>query len=161
PPQALLQPQVPGFTATDAISPLAAPGLFDIRTVGGSLQPLGTIFLGNGSSAPSFIAQVFGHGTDIGDGAGGGFLGFGSGDGGVCGSSTLAGIFSGERPGVSEMSVFNGAPWRESDLDQGLRGVFGAPTLGQQLHQINEADQRRVRELAIALAQPTQIGKQA
>ncbi|PLP95591.1 hypothetical protein CYD26_03025 [Pseudomonas sp. FFUP_PS_473] len=154
----LLQPQLPGFVATEVVSPLAAPGLFDVRTVGGSLQPLGTIFLGNGSSAPSFIAQVFGSS----DGGIGGSQGsFGGGEGSVFGSSTFAGIFSRDVPGVSEMNVFNGSQWKQSDLNQGLRGVFGAPTFGQQLNQINEADQRHVRELAMALAQPAQIGKRA
>ena len=144
--------------ATEVVSPLAAPGLFDVRTVGGSLQPLGTIFLGNGSSAPSFIAQVFGSS----DGGIGGSQGsFGGGEGSVFGSSTFAGIFSRDVPGVSEMNVFNGSQWKQSDLNQGLRGVFGAPTFGQQLNQINEADQRHVRELAMALAQPAQIGKRA
>lgn len=154
----LLQPQVPGFVATEVVSPLAAPGLFDVRTVGGSLQPLGTIFLGKGSSAPSFIAQVFGSSDG---GIGGSQGGFGGGEGSVFGSSTFAGIFSRDVPGVSEMNVFNGSQWKQSDLNQGLRGVFGAPTFGQQLNQINEADQRHVRELAMALAQPAQIGKRA
>ena len=153
-----LQPQVPGFVATDAVSPLVSPGLFEVRTVGGNVQPLGTIFLGNGSSAPSFIAQVFGSSDGN---LGGSQGGFGGGEGSVFGSSTFAGIFSREIPGVSEMSVFNGSQWKQSDLNQGLRGVFGAPTLGQQLHHINEADQRQVRELATALAQPTQIGERA
>ena len=154
----VLQPQVPGFVANDAVSPLVAPGLFEVRTVGGNVQPLGTIFLGNGSSAPSFIAQVFGSSDgNIGGSQGG----FGGGEGSVFGSSTFAGIFSRDVPGVSEMNVFNGSQWKQSDLNQGLRGVFGAPTLGQQLHHINEADQRQVRELAMALAQPAQIGKRA
>ena len=157
PQTSVLQPQVPGFVATDAVSPLAAPGLFDVRTVGGSLQPLGTIFLGTGGSAPSFIAQVFGS-SDSGIGGGQGGV---AGEGSVFGSSTFAGIFSRDVPGVSEMNVFNGSQWKQSDLNQGLRGVFGAPTFGQQLHQINEADQRHVRELAMALAQPVQIGKRA
>ncbi|WP_426809186.1 DUF4347 domain-containing protein [Pseudomonas sp. WOUb67] len=157
---ALTQPQIPGFVANASGSPMVIPSLFDIRTVGGDLQPLGTIFLGDGSSAPSFIAQVFGS-SDAGLGGHSGFLGFGGGDGGVFGSSTFAAVFSREVPGVSEMSVFNGSQWKQSDLNQGLRGVFGAPTFGQQLQQFNEADQRHVRELAKALAQPTEIGKRA
>ena len=106
-----------------------APSLFEVRTVGGDLRPLGTIFLGSGSSAPAFIAQVFGSSDSgsLGGGDGGGFLGFGGGDGGVFGSSTRATIFSRDVPGVSEMNVFSGSQWRQSDLNQGLRGVFGAP----------------------------------
>ena len=158
----VLQPQVPGIVVNDAVSPLVPQGLFDVRTVGGNIQPLGTIFLGNAGSAPSFIAQVFGS-SDSGIGGGqGGFLGFGGGDGGgVFGSSTFAAVFGREVPGVSEMNVFNGSQWKQSDINQGLRGVFGVPTFGQQLQQINEADQRHVRELAMALAQPAQIGKRA
>ena len=49
------------------------------------------------------------------------------GDGGVFGSSTRATIFSRDVPGVSEMNVFSGSQWKQSDLNQGLRGVFGAP----------------------------------
>ncbi|HDS1679051.1 TPA: DUF4347 domain-containing protein [Pseudomonas putida] len=160
-PQAALQaPQAPAFVADAGVSPLLPQPLFDVRTVGSDLQPLGTIFLGAGSSAPSFIAQVFGS-SDSGRGGLGGFLGFGGGDGGVFGSSALASVFSHEVPGVSEMNVFNGSQWKQSDLNQGLRGVFGAPTFGQQLQQINETDQRHVRELAKALAQPTEIGQRA
>lgn len=158
--QAVVQPQAPGFVANEAVSPLATPGLFEVRTVGGDLLPLGTIFLGNGSSAPSFIAQVFGS-SNTGVGGESGFLGFGGGNSDVFGSSTFAGIFNRDVPGISEMNVFNGSQWKQSDLNQGLRGVFGAPTLGQQLHHINEADQRQVRELAMALAQSAQIGKRA
>ncbi|GAB7529221.1 hypothetical protein PS3A_16300 [Pseudomonas sp. 3A(2025)] len=155
----VVQPQVPGFVPANAVSPLALPGLFEVRTVGGNVQPLGIIFLGNGSSAPSFIAQVFGS-SGLSDLAGN-QNGFGGGEGGVFGSSTFAGIFSRAIPGVSEMNVFNGSQWKQSDLNQGLRGMFGAPTLGQQLQQINDADERHVRELAMALAQPAKIGKRA
>ncbi|MHB0765674.1 DUF4347 domain-containing protein [Stutzerimonas sp. NM35] len=155
------QPQVPGIVINESISPLAPGSLFEVRSVGGGLQPLGTIFLGAAGSAPSFIAQVFGSSDSGIGGSQGGFLGFGGGEGGVFGSSTFANIFGRDVPGVSEMNVFNGSQWRQSDLNQGLRGVFGAPTLGQQLHHINEADQRQVRELAMALSQPAQIGRQA
>ena len=152
--------QSPVVPTADSVSPLAAPALFEVRTVGGDLQPLGTIFLGQAGSAPSFIAQVFAS-SAAGIGGQGGFFGFGGGDGGVFASSTFATLFSREVPGVSEMNVFNGSQWRQSELNQGLRGVFGAPTLGQQLQRINDADQRQVREMAQALAQPTQIGTSA
>ncbi|MCE1113821.1 MULTISPECIES: DUF4347 domain-containing protein [Pseudomonas] len=158
----LVQPQAPTLPSNTSVSPLVPPSLFEVRSVGGDLQPLGTIFLGNASSAPSFIAQVFGSSDSAAGISGqGGFLGFGGDSAGVFGSSTLASIFSHDVPGVNEMSVFNGNHWRPADINQGLRGVFGAPTFGQQLQHINEADQRQVRELANALAQPTQIGQQA
>ncbi|QLF92922.1 DUF4347 domain-containing protein [Pseudomonas sp. ABC1] len=143
----MVQPQVPTLVADNGVSPLVPGSLFEVRTTGGDIQPLGTIFLGNASSAPSFIAQVFGS-SDSSAGLGGGF-----------GSSTLSTIFSHDVPGVSEMNVFNGGQWRPADINHGLRGVFGTPTFGQQLQQINEADQRHVRELAMALAQSAQIGQ--
>jgi VCBS repeat-containing protein len=159
PPTAPLPPvSVPGMGASDFISPLLPPPLFEVRTIGGDLPPLGNIFLGNGSSAPSFIAQVFGS-SDTGLGGTSGFLGFGSGDGGVFGSSTLAGIFSSAVPESSSLQVFGGQSG--SDTSQGLRGVFGAPTLGQQLHELHDVEQRQVRELAMALGQMVNTGPQA
>lgn len=149
----VIQPQVPGLVINDSISPLAPGSLFEVRSVGGDLKPLGTIFLGQSRSAPSFIAQVFGSSNSgLGGSDGLGLLGFG-------GGSTFATIFGREVPGVTEMNVFSGSQWKQSELNQGLRGVFGAPTFGQQLQQINEADQRHVRELAMALAQSTEIGQ--
>ncbi|QXI32708.1 DUF4347 domain-containing protein [Pseudomonas promysalinigenes] len=160
-PQApLAPPRLPAPVIDAGLSPLLPPPLFDVRSVGGDLRPLGTIFLGNASSAPSFIAQVFGT-SDRGFSGLAGSAGMGGGEGGVFGSSTLASLFSQQVPGVTEMNVFNGSQWKQSDLSQGLRGVFGAPTFGQQLQQINEIDQRHVRELAKALAQPTAIGQRA
>ena len=162
PQSSVIQPQVPGPVINQSISPLAPGSLFEVRTVGGDLKPLGTIFLGQAGSAPSFIAQVFGSSdTGLGGGDGQGFLGFGGGNGGIFGGSTFATIFGREVPGVTEMNVFSGSQWKQSDLNQGLRGVFGVPTFGQQLQQINEADQRHVRELAKALAKPAEIGQRA
>ncbi|MEB6587968.1 DUF4347 domain-containing protein [Pseudomonas asiatica] len=156
----VIQPQVPALLVDNGVSPLVPGSLFEVRSVGGDIQPLGTIFLGNASSAPSFIAQVFGS-SDNGLSGQGALAGFASVGGSVFGSSTLSAIFGQEVPGVSEMRVFNGNHWRPADINQGLRGVFGAPTFGQQLQQLNEADKRHVRELAQALAQPAQIGQQA
>ncbi|MDR0281234.1 MAG: DUF4347 domain-containing protein [Paucimonas sp.] len=162
PQTSVIQPQVPGLVINESISPLVVGSLFEVRTVGGDLKPLGTIFLGQAGSAPSFIAQVFGSSdTGLGGGDGQGFLGFGGGNGGIFGGSTFATIFGREVPGVTEMNVFSGSQWKQSDLNQGLRGVFGVPTFGQQLQQINEADQRHVRELAKALAKPAEIGQRA
>lgn len=156
------QPQVPGIVIDASSSPLVMSSLFEARTVGGDLKPLGTIFLGQAGSAPSFIAQVFGSSdSGLGNGGGEGFLGFGDGNGGVFGGSTFATIFNREVPGISEMNVFGANQWKQSDLNQGLRGVFGVPTFGQQLQQINEADQHQVRELANALAKPAEIGQRA
>jgi VCBS repeat-containing protein len=153
-----LRPQIFGPPTGALGSPLVFATLFEQRTLGSGIPPLSNIFINNGALAPSFIAQVFSSSDSVGSGAG--FLGFGGSDGGVFGSSTFAGIFSRDVPEVSEMSVFNGHQWVQSDLGQGLRGVFGAPTLGQQLHDLHEGKQRQVRELAQALEQfestPTQ-----
>ncbi|MEN5301117.1 DUF4347 domain-containing protein [Pseudomonas sp. TWI628] len=158
----VIQPQVPGIVINQSLSPLVPGPLFDVRTVGGDLKPLGTIFLGQAGSAPSFIAQVFGSSdSGLGGGDGQGFLGFGGGNGGVFGASTFATLFGREVPGVTELNVFSAGQWKQSELNQGLRGVFGVPTFGQQLQQIHEADQRQVRELAKALAKPAEIGQRA
>jgi len=156
----VIQPQIPGLVINSSVSPLVPGSLFEIRSVGGDLQPLGTIFLGAANSAPSFIAQVFGS-SDSGVNGQGGLSSFANGSNSVFGSSTLSAIFGHDVPGVSEMNVFNGSQWRPADINQGLRGAFGAPSFGQQLQQLNEAEKRHVRELAQALAQPAQIGQQA
>lgn len=122
--------------------------------MGGGLPPIGSIFINNGASSPSFIAQVFS--TDSsGDGSGQGFLGFGGGDGGVFGSSTLSGLFNRENSGDdSGFKAFDNKSIKGSgDAAQGLRGVFGAPTLGQQLQQIKDTEHRQVMDLAAALQQ--------
>ncbi|WKY30959.1 DUF4347 domain-containing protein [Pseudomonas donghuensis] len=158
PSSTLAQPQVPLMPTQPTTSPLLPTPLFEVRTLGSGIAPLGSVFIHNGASAPSFIAQVFASSNTPGEGTGTGFLGFGGGDGGVFGSSSFSTIFTRQTPSEEvQMSVFDGKQWRGGDG----RGVSGAPTLGQQLHALNEADQRPVRELALALAQPTQIGPRA
>ena len=153
-PNVPLQPQIFGPPTGDIGSPLVFAPLFEQRTLGSSVPPLGNIFISNGALAPSFIAQVFTSSDSGGDGSGAGFLGFGGGDGGVFGSSSLSGIFGKESaPEAEQLNVFDGKKWGSSDPSQGLRGVFGAPTLGQQLHDLHQAEQRQVRELAQALGQ--------
>jgi len=149
-----LQPIVFGPPGGDLGSPIGFPPLFEQRESGGGLPPLGNIFIRNGGLAPSFIAQVFSN-ENAGDGNGSGFLGFSGGDGGVFGSSTLSGLFN--REAASDNSA-HGAFERSSgkglgDASQGLRGVFGAPTLGQQLQQLKDTEQKQLHELAWALEQ--------
>ncbi|MGZ0703606.1 Ig-like domain-containing protein [Pseudomonas piscis] len=149
-----LQPVVFGPPTGDLGSPLGFPPLFEQRTTGGGLPPIGSIFINHGALAPSFIAQVFA--TDgIGDGSGKGFLGFGGGDGGVFGSSTLSTLFNRDADGdPSALSAFDRqADKGQGDVSQGLRGVFGAPTLGQQLQQLKDNEQKQLHELAWALEQ--------
>ncbi|VVN40314.1 hypothetical protein PS664_05370 [Pseudomonas fluorescens] len=149
-----LQPIIFGRPGGDLGSPIGFPPLFEQREMGGGLPPIGSIFINNGASSPSFIAQVFS--TDSsGDGSGQGFLGFGGGDGGVFGSSTLSGLFNRENSGDdSGFKAFDNKSIKGSgDAAQGLRGVFGAPTLGQQLQQIKDTEHRQVMDLAAALQQ--------
>ncbi|MFZ4968394.1 Ig-like domain-containing protein [Pseudomonas sp. Mn2068] len=154
-PNVPLQPIVFGPPGGNLGSPIGFPPLFEQRDVGGGLPPLGNIFIRNGALAPSFIAQVFS--TDSGgDGSGSGFLGFGGGDGGVFGSSTLSGLFNREST-TGDSSGFKAFERQGSkslgDPSQGLRGIFGAPTLGQQLQQLKDSEQKQLHELAWALEQ--------
>ncbi|MEX0167309.1 DUF4347 domain-containing protein [Pseudomonas brassicacearum] len=134
-------------------SPLGFPPLFEQRDVGGGLRPIGDIFINHGALAPSYIAQVFS--TDAaGDGSGQGFLGFGGGDGGVFGTSTLSNLFNQDSASEGEsMEAFGSQSMQGGDVSQGLRGTFGAPTLGQQLQHLKDTEQRQVDSLASALRQ--------
>ncbi|WP_434607543.1 Ig-like domain-containing protein [Pseudomonas sp. R1-7] len=133
-------------------SPLGFPPLFEQRDVGG-LDPIGSIFINRGELAPSYIAQVFSSDA-AGDGSGQGFLGFGGGDGGVFGSSTISGLFNqGAGSEGESLDAFDNQSIKGGDASQGVRGVFGAPTLGQQLQQLKDTEQRQVDSLAMALKQ--------
>ncbi|MEN0107399.1 MAG: hypothetical protein AAGC84_13350, partial [Pseudomonas sp.] len=136
-------------------SPLLPPPLFEQPTIGSGIPPLGNIFINQNALAPSYIAQVFSSSDSGGDGGGAGFLGFGGGDGGVFGSSALSGIFSKESADDVPQIDLLGKGNKGIDVNQGLRGVFGAPTLGQQLHQMQHQEQQHVQELATALGQFT------
>ena len=146
-PDAPLQPIIFGRPSGDLGSPIGFPTLFEQRDSGGGLPPIGNIFIRNNALAPSFIAQVFS--TDGGNAEGAaGFLGFGGGDGGVFGSSTLSGLFNRETGGEDGgFKAFDGKSIK------GLGAGLGAPTLGQQLQQINDVQQRQVIDLAQALQQ--------
>jgi hypothetical protein len=143
-------PPPPPFT-----SPLIPPPLFEAPTLGSGIPTVGNIFINNGALAPSFIAQVFGSSDSGGNGSGSGFLGFGGGDGGVFGSSSLSSFFDKEVPqGDGELKLFDGKQWRGSgETGQGQQGSSGAPTLGQQLQEIKDSEQRQLKELAWALGQ--------
>ncbi|WHS60595.1 Ig-like domain-containing protein [Pseudomonas sp. G2-4] len=148
-----LQPIVFTPPTGDLGSPVGFPPLFEQRDVGGGLRPIGDIFINRGELAPSYIAQVFSSDA-AGDGSGQGFLGFGGGDGGVFGSSTVASLFSQDFGSDGEsMEAFGSQSMQGGDASQGLRGMFGAPTLGQQLQQLKDTEQRQVNSLAMALQQ--------
>ncbi|WP_085694940.1 Ig-like domain-containing protein [Pseudomonas sp. B7(2017)] len=153
PPYVPLQPIVFTPPTGNLGSPLTFSPLFEQRVIGDGIRPLGDIFINRGALSPSFIAQVFGDST-YGDGTGHGFLGFGGGDGGVFGSSTFAGLFNQASDAEREsVNAFDSHPIKGGDVSQGLRGVFGAPTLGQQLQQFQDSEQHRVDSLAAALKQ--------
>ncbi|GLZ85645.1 hypothetical protein Pres01_16960 [Metapseudomonas resinovorans] len=152
----LPNPPPPPFT-----SPLIPPPLFEQPTLGSGIPTLGNIFINQGALAPSFIAQVFGSSDGFRDGSGSGFLGFGGGDGGVFGSSSLSSFFDKDVPQDSEeMKLFDGKQWKGGSGGSG-QGIFGAPTLGQQLQDIKDNEQRQVRELAMALGQIQAVRPQA
>lgn len=138
-------------------SPLLPPPLFEVPTLGSGIPTLGNIFINQGAMAPSFIAQVFASSADAGgDGSGAGFLGFGGGDAGIFGSSSLSSIFGKEvLQETEEQNIFK----QRGDGGEGT--VFGAPPLSQQLHQLHEGEQRQIRELAMALGQIHLNGPQA
>ncbi|WP_259699008.1 beta strand repeat-containing protein, partial [Pseudomonas chlororaphis] len=153
PPYVPLQPTVTTPPAGDLASPLAFAPLFEPRVLGDGIRPLGDIFINRGALAPSFIAQVFGSSDAGGDGNGRGFLGFGGGDGGVFSQSTLSLLFdqdSAEDGGF--LKSFGDKP-KAGDLSQGGRGVFGAPSLTQQLQVMQDTEQRPIRDLARAFEQ--------
>ncbi|WP_207267461.1 Ig-like domain-containing protein [Pseudomonas sp. FW300-N1B4] len=153
-PNVPLQPII--FTAPtgDLGSPLTFTPLFEQRVIGNGIRPLGDIFMSHGALTPSFIAQVFSSSENGGDGSGHGFLGFGGGDGGVFGSSTLSNLFNQDTGSEGDsLNAFGHNSIRMGDASQGLRGVFGAPSLGQQLQQLKDTEQRQVESLAAALHQ--------
>jgi hypothetical protein len=153
-PNVPLQPIV--FTAPtgDLGSPLTFAPLFEQRVLGNGIRPLGDIFINRGAISPSFIAQVFSSSDSGGDGSGHGFLGFGGGDGGVFSTSTLSSLFNQDTGSErDELNSFGSHSIRGGDVSQGLRGVFGALTLNQQLQQLKDTEQRQVDSLAAALKQ--------
>ncbi|MDM8349957.1 Ig-like domain-containing protein, partial [Pseudomonas sp. sp1636] len=155
-PSTPVQLSMPALPPPPFSSPLLPMPLFEQPTLGSGIPTLGTIFINHGALAPSFIAQVFASSDPSGgDGSSAGFLGFGGGNAGIFGSSTLSNIFgAAAMPEFTPLEVFDGQQWRGAgDANQGLRGVFGTPTLGQQLHDIHEAEQRNIHKLAWALGQ--------
>ncbi|WP_213941877.1 Ig-like domain-containing protein [Pseudomonas sp. dw_612] len=150
-----LQPIIFAAPTGTLASPLTFAPLFEDRVLGDGIRPLGDIFINRGALAPSFIAQVFSSSdSGTGDGSGHGFLGFGGGDGGVFGSSTLASLFNQDTGAERDsLNSFSNHSIRGGDVSQGLRGVFGAPTLSQQLQDLKDTEQRQVNSLAAALQQ--------
>ncbi|WP_172147244.1 DUF4347 domain-containing protein [Pseudomonas tumuqii] len=154
PPSPPLSPVPPPLPPPLTDLPLLPTPLFEQPTLGSGIPTLGNIFINNGALAPSFLAQVFASSDPSGgDGSGAGFLGFGGGDGGVFGASTLSNIFGIDSlPESTPLDIFDDRQWNEN-AEQAPHGVLGAPTLGQQLHEMRTTEQRQLRELALALGQ--------
>ncbi|WP_256581216.1 Ig-like domain-containing protein, partial [Pseudomonas sp. FW305-60] len=153
-PNVPLQPIIFTPPTGDLGSPLTFTPLFESRVIGNGIRPLGDIFMNHGALAPSFIAQVFSSSDSGGDGSGNGFLGFGGGDGGVFGTSTLSSLFNQDAGSERDsLNSFGSQSIKAGDVSQGLRGVFGAPSLVQQLQQLKDTEQRQVDSLAAALRQ--------
>ncbi|MGF6092585.1 Ig-like domain-containing protein [Pseudomonas sp. 18173] len=151
-PNVPLQPVIFTPPSGNLGSPLTFQPLFEQRVIGNGIRPLGDIFMNHGALTPSFIAQVFSGDDGGGEGSGHGFLGFGGGDGGVFGTSTLSSLFNQDSSTEREsLNAFGSQSIRSGDVSQGLRGVFGAPTLGQQLQQLKDNEQQQVDNLAAAL----------
>ncbi|RMT18814.1 BNR repeat-containing glycosyl hydrolase [Pseudomonas savastanoi] len=148
-----LQPALFGLPTGNLGSPLSFSPLFEQRTTGGGLPPVGNIFITNRALAPSFIAQVF-DSSSVG-GPGSGFTGFNSGEGSVFGSSTLSTLFSRESATDSSTTgALNSAGSNDlRDSSQSIQAGFGALTLGQQLQQITDNEQEKLSALAWALGE--------
>ncbi len=151
-PSAPMQPGVPSLPPPITTSPLLPPPLFDAPTIGSGIPTLGNIFINNGALAPRYIAQVFARSdSGFGNGSGIGFLGFGGGDGGVFGTSSFSSMFSKEVPQDSGEIQLRWGGTLGGGLDAGE--ILGAPTLGQQLQQIGDNEERQIRDIAWALGQ--------
>jgi len=153
-------PAAPPLPPASVAQPLLPPPLFEPPTLGAGLPPVGSIFLQNNALAPSYLAQVFASENAGGDGGGAGFQGFRGGDGGVFGTSTLGSIFSDGALPTDNGSIF-GDRLGGSDGGGELRGIFGAPSLGQQLETMNNNEKRQIQTLANALGSIAKAASQA
>ena len=131
------------------LPPLVPPPLFEVPGLGGGLPPLGNIFLQNQVLAPSFLAQVFS--SSSGDGSGAGFLGFGGGDAGVFGSSTLSSVFDGLVPQEGAVDIFGNDKDGTGEIEE--EGFLGAPSLGQQLDMLRHSESQQIDQLARAFGE--------
>ena len=151
-PSAPIQPGVPSLPPPITTSPLLPPPLFDVPSIGSGIPTLGNIFINNGALAPSYIAQVFARSdSGFGNSSGIGFLGFGGGDGGVFGTSSFSSMFSKDVPLDSGEIQLRWGGTLGGGL--GAEAILGAPTLGQQLQQIGDSEERQIRDIAWALGQ--------
>ncbi|MDO8696361.1 MAG: hypothetical protein Q7J74_04540, partial [Pseudomonas sp.] len=160
-PATMPQPALPTMLPPPTSSPLLPLPLFEQPTLGSGIPTLGDIFINQNALAPSFIAQVFASSSSDagGDGSGSGFLGFGGGDAGVFGSSSLSNVFNRDAIQESEpLKIFDAKKWADG---ADTRSSFGAPTLGQQLHELHDNEKRQAHQLAMALSQFELTGTQA
>ncbi|UTW13140.1 Ig-like domain-containing protein [Marinobacterium rhizophilum] len=136
----LAMPTPPDAPPAPFDSALMPTQLFNPPGLGSGIPSLSSIFINNGASTPSVISQVFASHTGSNDGSGRGFLGFGGGDASGFGSSTLS-------------NIFNADPMPDMTPELELPAIFGAPTLSQQLQQLQDNEQNPIDALALALTQ--------
>ena len=79
----------------------------------------------------------------------------------MLGGSTLASIFAGAVAPVEGWPYGAATDGDCNSENAGQCSIQGAPTLGQQLHEIGEAEQRELHDLARALGQVGPHGRQA
>ncbi|WP_371366733.1 DUF4347 domain-containing protein [Pseudomonas sp. QL9] len=130
---------------------LGMPPLLDSSNLGQAQSAFTSLF--REAPSQSQFALIFSNASSSGhgDGAGMGFLGFGGGDAGVFATSTLSSVFDAAQQGTEEaLSAFD---HRGGNVFGGLHGAFAAPGLGQQLHEMNQREQRQVADLAKAFGE--------
>lgn len=149
--QAANRPQVPSPAQGAGAPTLGQAPLLDSSNAGSAQSLFSSVF--REGPTQSQLALIFSNSgnSGFGDGSGHGFLGFGGGDGGVYGSTTLGAIFGAAREGNDlELSAFGR---RNGDITEGLRGVFASSGIGQQLQEMNQREQRQVADLAHAFGE--------
>ncbi|CDF84448.1 hypothetical protein PKB_3101 [Pseudomonas knackmussii B13] len=130
---------------------LGMPPLLDSSNLGQAQSAFTSLF--REAPSQSQFALIFSNASSSGhgDGAGMGFLGFGGGDAGVFATSSLSSVFDAAQQGTDEaLSAFD---HRGGNVFGGLHGAFATPGLGQQLHEMNQREQRQVADLAKALGE--------
>ncbi|HSX87133.1 MAG TPA: Ig-like domain-containing protein, partial [Pseudomonas sp.] len=131
------------------LPPLVPPPLFEVPGLGGGIPPLGNIFLQDQALAPSFLAQVFS--DSAGNGSGVGFLGFGGGDAGVFGSSTLSSVFDSLVPQEGAVDIFGNDKDGTGEIEE--ESFLGVPSLGQQLDMLRHSELQQIDQLARAFGE--------
>ncbi len=136
-------------------SPLRPTPLFEVPNLGSGVPPVGDIFIRNGDLAPSYIAQVFASSAaSLGIGAATEASTIGGSEN-TFGSSSFSALFDGIAPPTQGDIQLRPGPATNEVSQNALQG---APTLAQQLQEIQEDEWRQVSSLTLAfeqMAEPT------